>query len=468
MISEFLRNRLNDGVNGALNVLEGLFDLDRMLASVIKEWRLLARDRAGLLMLFLMPSLLVIVVSVVQMNVLKTMGDEPVALLWVDQDRGTVARMLRDQLDAVDGIIPLDRLEDRSLDETTALALVAEGDYQVCLVIPSGFSDQVQARAEAAAAAMLAKETPSAAEPGLPPGLVAHFDPLAGGAFRTAVSQALQRLVAGIEIQMKLAAFGDRLPDHLAAALADVMGPYAADSVRRKLADMPLEWDADPLMRLDARSARRGGYDQIPSAVQQNVPAWGLFGIFFIAVPLSGALVRERASGIMTRLQILPVSFFTLLAGKLAAYLCVCLVQFALMMLIGRFVMPLFGAAPLTLGQSYGAVGMVLVCAALAATGFGILLGVATRSYEQASMIGAISVVIAAAIGGVMVPVFAMPRFMRDLSQISPLAWGVDAFLDLFARGGNVATVWPEALMLLCFALVMLLSAWILFQRRRG
>ena len=44
--------------------------MDRMLASVIKEWRLLTRDRAGLLMLFLMPSLLVIVVSVVQMNVL--------------------------------------------------------------------------------------------------------------------------------------------------------------------------------------------------------------------------------------------------------------------------------------------------------------------------------------------------------------------------------------------------------------
>ena len=40
--------------------------MDRMLASVMKEWRLLTRDRAGLLMLFLMPSLLVIVVSVVQ------------------------------------------------------------------------------------------------------------------------------------------------------------------------------------------------------------------------------------------------------------------------------------------------------------------------------------------------------------------------------------------------------------------
>jgi ABC-2 type transport system permease protein len=300
------------------------------------------------------------------------------------------------------------------------------------------------------------------------PGIVVHFDPLADGAFRSAVSQALKRLAAGIETQVKLAAFAERLPDHMAAALAEIVGPYAADSVREKLAAKPLNWDAVPLMTLEERSARRGGFDRIPSAVQQNVPAWGLFGIFFIAVPLSGALVRERSSGIMTRLQILPVSFFTLLAGKLAAYLCVCLVQFALMMLIGRFVMPLFGAEPLSLAQPYTALGIVLLCAALAATGFGILLGVATRTFEQASMIGAITVVIAAAIGGVMVPVFAMPRFMRDLSQLSPLAWGVDAFLDLFARGGDLSTVWTEALMLLCFALVMLLSAWLVFQRTRG
>ena len=111
--------------------------------------------------------------------------------------------------------------------------------------------------------------------------------------------------------------------------------------------------------------------------------------------------------------------------------------------------------------------GVVLLCVALAATGFGILLGVVTRTYEQASMIGAISVVIAAAIGGVMVPVFAMPRLMRDISQISPLAWGLDALLDLFARGGNLSTVWPQAAMLLCFAMVMLLAAWIVFQRQR-
>lgn len=441
--------------------------MDRMLASVMKEWRLLTRDRAGLLMLFLMPSLLVIVVSVVQMNVLKTMGDDPVAMLWVDRDQGDIARMLRDGLETAAGVIPMDQWQGRPLDEATALERVSEGDYQVCLVIPPGFSQAVVARSAAAATAMLAGPEPPPADNAVLPEIVVHFDPLAGGAFRSAVSQALQRLLAGIETRLKLAAFAERLPEHMAAALTEIMGPYASDGLRDKLSETPLEWDARPLMILTERSARRGGVAQIPSAVQQNVPAWGLFGIFFIAVPLSGAIVRERASGIMTRLQLLPVSFMTLLTGKLLAYVVVCLAQFALVMLIGRFVMPLFGAAPLTLGQAPGAVVVVLLCVALAATGFGILLGVVTRTYEQASMIGAISVVIAAAIGGVMVPVFAMPRIMRDISQVSPMAWGLDAFLDLFARGGSFTTVWLQAAMLLCFGLVMLLTAWIVFARQR-
>jgi ABC-2 type transport system permease protein len=92
---------------------------------------------------------------------------------------------------------------------------------------------------------------------------------------------------------------------------------------------------------------------------------------------------------------------------------------------------------------------------------------VVTRTYEQASMIAAISVVVAAAIGGVMVPVFAMPRLMRTISQISPLSWGLNALLDLFVRGGSLATVWREAALLLGFALVMLMSAWVIWQRKR-
>ena len=96
---------------------------------------------------------------------------------------------------------------------------------------------------------------------------------------------------------------------------------------------------------------------------------------------------------------------------------------------------------------------MVVLAASLAATCYGIMLGTISRTYEQASMFGSISVVAASAIGGVMVPVYAMPEIMQKISVISPLGWGLNAFLDIFVRGGDVAAVTAELSLLLLFAL---------------
>ena len=82
------------------------------------------------------------------------------------------------------------------------------------------------------------------------------------------------------------------------------------------------------------------------------------------------------------------------------------------------------------------------------------------------SMFGAISVVAASAIGGVMVPVYAMPEMMQKISVISPIGWGLGGFLDIFVRGGNVASVAGDVLMLLTFSLCSFLVAWFVFTRR--
>ncbi|MEZ4525561.1 MAG: ABC transporter permease [Desulfobacterales bacterium] len=89
-----------------------------------------------------------------------------------------------------------------------------------------------------------------------------------------------------------------------------------------------------------------------------------------------------------------------------------------------------------------------------------------SRTYEQASMFGPVSVVIAAALGGIMVPVYVMPRVMQQISHFSPLAWGLTALTDIFVRGGNVKTVLPELLLLLAFFSVNIFIAWAVFLTR--
>jgi len=138
----------------------------------------------------------------------------------------------------------------------------------------------------------------------------------------------------------------------------------------------------------------------------------------------------------------------------------VCICQFLLVAAIGFFLFPYFGLPAFTVGQSWAAIVAVVFCSSLAACGYGIFLGMLCSSYEQASALGSTTVVLAAAIGGVMVPVYAMPPLMQKLSIISPLNWGLIAFHDLLVRGYSFTAVRGELGCLILFFLFTLFFAW--------
>jgi ABC-2 type transport system permease protein len=205
----------------------------------------------------------------------------------------------------------------------------------------------------------------------------------------------------------------------------------------------------------------RTGETPAYNPVQQNVPAWALFGMFFTAIPIAGAILQERKSGIWIRLASLPVSLLHHFAGKIIAYAGVCLCQFLLITLLGFFLFPYIGLPAFAVPPPvFGAVLLTVVCSSLAACGFGLLLGMACGSYEQASTLGSTAVVTAAAIGGVMVPVYAMPQSMQSLSIISPLNWSLTAFQDLLVRGHSFTAVWDDLGRLTLFFLLTTLLAW--------
>jgi ABC-2 type transport system permease protein len=187
--------------------------------------------------------------------------------------------------------------------------------------------------------------------------------------------------------------------------------------------------------------------------------------MFFIVVPLSGTMIRERQTGTFRRLMTMPVSRAGLLAGKVSAYTLVCLLQFALMLAAGVFALPALGVPGLELSPGWAASLPVALAAAMAATGYGILVGTLAKSYEQASMFGAVSVVIAAAIGGIMIPAYVMPRYMQEISVLSPLAWGLGAFQEVFVRGGGLLAAGRKTGLLLLFFTLTMTIAWLSLRR---
>jgi len=103
----------------------------------------------------------------------------------------------------------------------------------------------------------------------------------------------------------------------------------------------------------------------------------------------------------------------------------------------------------------------VTLAAALAATGFGALVASVSRTIEQASALGATAIVIMAVAGGIMVPVFLMPRVMRALAYASPLYWGHQAYLDVMLRNTAFNDLAPKLLVLAGFAAVFLaIASW--------
>jgi len=193
---------------------------------------------------------------------------------------------------------------------------------------------------------------------------------------------------------------------------------------------------------------------EIPNSTQHNIPAWTLFAIFFIILPLSINMVKEKNQGTFVRLRTNPISYATVLGGKTLVYLCVSLIQFTLMLLIGVYLFPSLGLPQLEVAGKIPLLFFVAVFTGLAAIGLGLLLGTVAKTQEQSAPFGATFVVILAALGGVWVPVFAMPKFMQLLSNLSPMSWGLNAFYDVFLRNVGFKQLIPEITLLFLFFIV--------------
>jgi ABC-2 type transport system permease protein len=424
---------------------------------------MLSRDPGALIILFLMPVALVFIVSLIQGNVYKFMEmGESISILVADDD-GPVSVRIIDTLERMTRYTVLRSIDGEPVSPETAETLVAAGRYRCAVIFPAGLSEVVLATAQEDAAATLRGRNEeekdgedSETEGDLTGVIQIRFDPALGGPFRSAFIASVNLAVMKVEVDIRSDAIRALIPrislewtDHRLITITDLTTASETDS------------DADSSAVGSSQPART-----IPTTAEQNVPAWTLFGMFFIVLPLSGVIIRERDYGTLDRLRTLRVPLAALVVGKFGAYTLVCLLQFVFMATVGIYLLPLATAEPLSFPSSLAAVAIMAVASAFAAVGFGMLVGSAAKSYEQASTAGALSVVIAAAVGGLMVPGYLMPDALQILRRLSPLSWGLDGFLNIFIRNGTVASILPNAAVLTGFAALTCLAAISVLYRR--
>jgi ABC-2 type transport system permease protein len=208
-----------------------------------------------------------------------------------------------------------------------------------------------------------------------------------------------------------------------------------------------------------------GAAADAPNAVQQSVPAWLVFAMFFVVLPLGTSVLAEREQGNLQRLALLNISPARLLAAKFPAYYLLNMAQLVAMLAVGVWVVPRLGGDRLALGHSVAGLWLIASALSFAAIGFGLMVAVIAKSAVQATTLGGVANLVLGAIGGVMVPRLVMPPAMQTLSLASPMSWALEGCWDILLRGGGVKAVLPEAAALVGFGLLSYLIATLLFPR---
>jgi ABC-2 type transport system permease protein len=393
-----------------------------------------------------MPLLLLIVITTVQDGTFKTISDIKIPVLLVDNDKGAVSTQIIDNLSESNSFEIVQKAT-----ETEAKEAVFTGKYQLAIVIPENLSASLQKKVDQNVEGILSKfgleeDSLAVQKESIPQKEVRlYFDPATQMSFKSSVKNGIDKMISKIETQSIYKAFQTEL------------GEDEAEPI----------FETESFITFKEMLPTKNNEEIIPNSAQHNVPAWTLFAIFFIIVPLSINLLKERTQGTYVRLRTNPVSYATIMGGKTIVYLVVCLVQFTLMLLVGIFLFPAIGLPGVDVSGKLPMLYAVAFFSGLAAIGLGLLIGTVAKTQEQAAPFGATSVVILAAIGGVWVPVFVMPKFMQFVSKISPMNWGLEAFYDVFLRNVGFARILPEILLLLFFFLATILLS-IIYNKRKN
>jgi len=167
-------------------------------------------------------------------------------------------------------------------------------------------------------------------------------------------------------------------------------------------------------------------------------------------------LIGERQQGTLDRLRSLAVPPLVLVLGKLVPFYLVHLLQVVAMLAVGRWIVPLVGGDALSLAVDPVALFLVASATSIAALGMSLLIASFARTAEQATIAAGGTNIILGALGGIMVPKQVMPAAMQPITRFSPMGWGLDAFVDVFARQATSASIAPACAALLLFGVVAL------------
>jgi len=416
--------------------------IQHIFAVTVKEFKVLWHDREALALLFIMPVFFILVMSLSLEGVYGGGSrEQPLEILAVNEDQGQAAGKVILDLGKMERLTVVESLESAPVTLRKAQDLIRTKKYRLALHFGDHFSERIQSESH--------DNTIEA------PVISLMVDP----AMNLQLVSSLRGTIQGVVERHLIMA---RLPHIVHQGLSGLGEQGAPEMAQMLNALTPQLEDIFSNADIGSLGSRRVSLQVVPlrslvnnrqpTSTEQNVPGYTIFGVFFIVLTLASSFIQEKNDGTFQRILTAPLSKAALILGKLLPYYLVNLVQIALMFAVG------VAFFDLRLGN-IGALFLISLALSASANAMGLLVAAVAKTEAQVNGLAVLLAITLSALGGMMVPVFLMPGFMKTMSLFTPHAWALSGYHDVMIRGLGVSAVLDEAGVLLGFSVLFFLIA---------
>jgi ABC-2 type transport system permease protein len=389
----------------------------RILDITLKDLMQLARDSKTFMFLLLMPIIFTLLFGYAFGGFGGGEGDSRLPVGYLSHDDHWISGALHDLLSHSE-VIRLD--ENRFSSAADLEKLVADGGLAAVIIVPDGYG-RAMLKGKARRLSVIA-DTGTSAWTTIEAELLALVSRL-DGAVRTAT------IMEGLHV--------DGIPFD-----------YAFEQSLSA-------WDEPPIAIQETTSLAVQKVSNEGMALAHTAP--GMMLQFAIAGLLTAAqvIVSERKSRTLQRLLTTATRRVHIVMGHYLAIFFLISVQFLILILFGQFALKVdYLRVPL-------ATLLVAVSAALCISALGLFIGILARTEEQAIIFSLVPMFVFAGLGGAWVPLEVTGATFQAIGHLSPVAWGMDGFENIAARGlGLDSVLLPVAALIGYAALFFILAVW--------
>ena len=393
----------------------------RILDIALKDLMQLLRDFKTFMFLLLMPIIFTLLFGYAFGGFSAGESDSRLPVGYLSQDDHWVTTSLHDLFDKSEVI----RLDENIFNSAADLEkLVADGDLAAAIIVPDGYGRAVLKDKSARLIVIADTSTPA----------------------WTTIEAELLTLASRLDSAIRTATIIEQ---------TNVEGIPFDYAFEQSLS----AWNEPPIAIEETTSLALQKTSNGNSALAHTAP--GMMLQFAIAGLLTAAqvIVAERKSRTLQRLLTTATRRVHIVLGHYLAIFLLIFTQFVILIVFAQF------AFKVDYLRVPAATLLVAFCAALCISALGLLIGILARTEEQATIFSLIPMFVFAGLGGAWVPLEVTGPTFQAIGHLSPIAWGMDGFENILARGLGFESVLLPSMALIGYAIVFFVLAVLRFRK---